>query len=29
MYKKSYKSPLGIIYMRSDGENLTGLWFES
>lgn len=27
-YRKSYKSPLGIIYMQSDGEYLTGLWFE-
>ena len=27
-YKKTYISPLGIIYMRSDGEYLTGLWFE-
>lgn len=27
-YKKEYNSPLGIIYMQSDGEFLTGLWFE-
>lgn len=29
MYKKEYNSPLGRIYMRSDGKYLTGLWFES
>lgn len=29
MYKKGYDSPLGKIYMRSDGKYLTGLWFES
>ena len=29
MYKKEYYSPLGKIYMRSDGKYLTGLWFES
>ena len=28
LYKKEYNSPLGIIYMQSDGEFLTGLWFE-
>lgn len=28
LYKKSYNSPLGKMYMRSDGEYLTGLWFE-
>ena len=28
MYIKSYKSPLGVIYMRSDGNYLTGLWFK-
>ena len=27
-YKKEYNSSLGIIYMQSDGEFLTGLWFE-
>lgn len=27
-YRKSYNSPLGKMYMRSDGEYLTGLWFE-
>lgn len=27
MYRKTYQSPLGLIYMRSDGEFLTGLWF--
>lgn len=26
-YLKTYTSPLGIIYMSSDGEYLTGLWF--
>ena len=29
MYKKTYNSSLGTIYMRSDGEYLTGLWFEN
>ena len=29
MYKRVYKSPLGNIFMRSDGEYLTGLWFEN
>ena len=29
MYKKTYISPLGKIYMRSDGTYLTGLWFEN
>lgn len=28
MYRKAYHSPLGVIYMSSDGEYLTGLWFE-
>ena len=28
MYRKTYDSPLGRIYMRSDGKYLTGLWFE-
>ena len=28
MYKKSYESPLGTMYMASDGKYLTGLWFE-
>lgn len=28
MYHKTYNSPLGLIHMRSDGEYLTGLWFE-
>ena len=28
MYKKIYNSPLGRIYMRSDGQYLNGLWFE-
>ncbi len=27
-YRKVYHSPLGIIYMQSDGEYLTGLWFD-
>ena len=27
-YIKKYVSPLGIICMRSDGEYLTGLWFD-
>ena len=26
-YLKTYTSPLGLIYMSSDGEYLTGLWF--
>ena len=26
-YKKTYESQIGTIYMRSDGINLTGLWF--
>lgn len=29
MYKKTYNSSLRTIYMRSDGEYLTGLWFEN
>lgn len=29
MYKKCYKSPIGIINMESDGEYLKGLWFEN
>lgn len=29
MYKKTYLSPLGKIYMRSDRTYLTGLWFEN
>lgn len=29
MYRKTYDSPLGKIYMRSDGKYLTGLWFEN
>lgn len=28
MYKKTYNSPIGTIYMKSDGEYLTGLWFD-
>ena len=28
MYIKKYNSPAGVIYMRSDGKYLTGLWFE-
>lgn len=28
MYKQTYYSPLGKIYMRSDGKYLTGLWFD-
>lgn len=28
MYKKIYNSPLGNVYMISDGKYLTGLWFE-
>lgn len=27
MYQKTYCSPLGTIYMKSDGTYLTGLWF--
>ena len=27
-YIKEYVSPIGTIYMRSDGEYLTGLWFK-
>lgn len=27
-YINKYESPLGILTMASDGENLTGLWFE-
>ena len=27
-YIKKYNSPAGVIYMRSDGKYLTGLWFE-
>ena len=29
MYGKTYNSPLGKIYMRSDGKYLIGLWFEN
>lgn len=29
MYRKTYNSPLGTIYIRSDGKYLTGLWFEN
>ena len=29
MYRKKYKAPFTTIYMRSDGEYLTGLWFEN
>lgn len=29
MYIKTYKAPFTTIYMRSDGEYLTGLWFEN
>lgn len=28
MYIKKYNSPAGVIYMKSDGKYLTGLWFE-
>lgn len=28
VYRKTYVSPIGILHMRSDGEYLTGLWFE-
>ncbi len=28
MYRKEYISPLGKIFMSSDGEYLNGLWFE-
>lgn len=28
LYQYNYKSPLGILTMASDGENITGLWFE-
>ncbi len=27
MYQKMYASPLGLIWMQSDGKYLTGLWF--
>ena len=27
-YIKSYMSPLGTMYMKSDGSYLTGLWFD-
>ena len=27
-YKKMYQSPLGVMWMCSDGKFLTGLWFE-
>ena len=27
-YKTTYKSPLGILYLVSDEENLIGLWLE-
>lgn len=27
-YTSTYKSPLGIMTMASDGENINGLWFE-
>lgn len=27
-YRKMYNSPLGIIHLASDGEFLTGLWFD-
>ena len=29
MYIKKYNSPAGVIYMKSDGKYLTGLWFDS
>lgn len=29
VYRKGYNSPLGKIWMQSDGENLTGLWFDN
>jgi len=29
VYRKEYNSPLGKIWMQSDGENLTGLWFDN
>lgn len=29
IYRKCYKSPIENIYLKSDGEYLTGLWFES
>ena len=28
MYRTSYDSPLGKMYMSGDGKDLTGLWFE-
>ncbi|HIU26966.1 MAG TPA: methylated-DNA--[protein]-cysteine S-methyltransferase, partial [Candidatus Fimisoma avicola] len=28
MYRTSYDSPLGKMYMSGDGKYLTGLWFE-
>jgi len=28
MYRKVYNSPIGKIFMESDGEYLTGVWFE-
>ena len=27
MYLKKYHSPIGDLYMRSDGSVITGLWF--
>lgn len=28
LYRQTYKSPLGLIIMQSDGIYLTGLWFK-
>ena len=28
-YKVEYQSPLGVLTLTSDGENITGLWIES
>lgn len=29
MYRCKYNSPLGLIYLESDGTYLTGLWFDN
>lgn len=28
IYFEAYNAPLGLIYLTSDGEFLTGLWFK-
>ena len=28
IYFEAYNSPLGLIYLTSDGDFLTGLWFK-